>query len=121
MPAGTKLGILDKNIAPSDRLGAAVCDWVAEKKKDARRSGTLTACIGSFQSLNDPTMWETAIHAVSQTHYGQSACLDVVPASRSVATAFARSSATCMIVVRRENTAVDSDIRLRDYSRNVHE
>jgi hypothetical protein len=72
---------------------------VAEKKKDARRSGTLTARIGSLQNLSDPAMWETAIHAVSQTHYGESACLDVVPtASRCVATALARSSVPCMIV-----------------------
>jgi hypothetical protein len=35
--AGSKLGILDKDIVPSGRSGAAACDWVAEKKKDARR------------------------------------------------------------------------------------
>jgi hypothetical protein len=53
---------------PSGRSGAAACDWVAEKKKDARRSGALTARIGSLQNLSNPAMWETAIHAVSWTY-----------------------------------------------------
>jgi hypothetical protein len=53
---------------------------------------------------------------------GEPACLDAVPtAFRCVAPALARSSALCMIVARRENTALDSDFRLRDCSRNVHE
>src|SRR6266481_3925553 len=53
---------------------------------------------------------------------GEPACLDTGPtASRCVATALARSSALCMIVARRKNTAVDSAFRLRDCSRNVHE
>ncbi len=120
--AGSKLEILDKNIVPSVRLGAVACDWVAEKKKSARRSGTLTARTGSFQNLSDPAMWEAAIHTVAQTHYSKSDCLDIEPTStRCIATAFARSSAPCMIVARRKNTALDSDFRLRDCSRNVHE
>ena len=53
---------------------------------------------------------------------GEPAFLDTGPtASRCVATAPARSSALCMIVARRKNTAVDSAFRLRDCSRNVHE
>jgi hypothetical protein len=53
---------------------------------------------------------------------GEPACLDAVPtASRWVTTALARSSALCMIAARRENTAMDTDFRLRDYSRDVHE
>jgi hypothetical protein len=53
---------------------------------------------------------------------GEHACLDAVPtASMCVATALARSSALCMIVARRENTALDSDFSLRDCSRSVHE
>lgn len=54
----------------SGRSGAAACDWVAEKKKEARRNGKLTARIGSLQNPSDPAMWETAIQAVSQTHGG---------------------------------------------------
>ena len=53
---------------------------------------------------------------------GEPACLDAVPTvSRCVATALARSSALCMIVARRENTALDSNFRIRDCNRNVHE
>jgi len=53
---------------------------------------------------------------------GEPACLDAGPtASRCVATALARSSALCMIVARRKNTAVDSAFRLSDCSRNVLE
>ena len=53
---------------------------------------------------------------------GEPACLDAGPTvSRCVATALARSSALCMIVARRKNTALDSDFRIRDCSRNVHE
>ena len=73
------------------------------KEERREKKETLTARTGSLQNLSDPAMWEIAIHAVSQTHYGESACLDVVPtASRCVATALARSSAPCMIVARRE-------------------
>src|SRR5712692_6097982 len=53
---------------------------------------------------------------------GEPACLDAGPTvSRCIATALARSSALCMIVARRKNTAGGSDFRLRDCSRNVHE
>ncbi len=53
---------------------------------------------------------------------GEPAYLDTVPtASRYVVTALARSSALSMIAARRKNTSLDSDFRLRDYSRNVHE
>jgi hypothetical protein len=53
---------------------------------------------------------------------GEPACLDAGPtASRCVATALARSSALCMIMARREKAALDSDFRIRDCSRHVHE
>jgi hypothetical protein len=41
---------------------------MAGKKKESRTSGKLTATIGSLQNPIDPTMWETAIQAVSQKH-----------------------------------------------------
>ena len=44
-----------------------------------------------------------------------------LPAVRCVATALARSSALCIILARRKNTAMSSDFRLRDCSRSVHE
>ena len=53
---------------------------------------------------------------------GEPARLHTGPtASRCVATALARSSALCMIVARKKNTALDSDFRLRNCSRSGHE
>ena len=50
------------------------------------------------------------------------ACLDAWPtASRCVATALARSSALCMIMARKENTALGSNFRLRDCNRSARE
>ena len=53
---------------------------------------------------------------------GEPACLDAGPsASRCVAPALARSSVLYTIVARRKSTAWDSNFRLRDCSRSVHE
>jgi len=43
------------------------------------------------------------------------------PAVRCVATALARSSALCMILARRKNTARSSDFRLGGCSRSLRE
>jgi hypothetical protein len=53
---------------------------------------------------------------------GEPACPDAgSTSSMCVATALARSSALCMIVARREKTALGSHFRLRDCRRSVHE
>ncbi len=77
LPGDTRISLHqlhNRQLSPGHAILPRDCGNEYEPEPEAgwrNSSGNLTALIGSLQNLSDPPMWETAVQAVSRTHWQQ--------------------------------------------------